>query len=138
MEYRLDSLAELPDVARQFVEDFVGPKTFAFDAPMGAGKTTFITAVLHAMGIQETDGSPTYGLVNTYESHMFGKVYHYDVYRLTCFDEAYDIGMDEVLYSNAVCFVEWAEKIDNLLPEDTIWVYIRMLEDNSRIITIKP
>jgi len=101
---------------------------------MGSGKTTFILSVLKAMGIQDPDGSPTYSLVNTYESSMFGKVYHLDLYRLKDISETYDIGIEEVLYGGGISFIEWPEKIESLLPENTLTVSVTVLEDQSRTI----
>lgn len=136
MEIRLLLLEDLHSTAKLFLEQFGHNKIFAFDAEMGAGKTTFITAILHAMGIEETEGSPTYSLVNVYDSPMYGRIFHFDVYRLNSEEEAMDIGIEEMLYGGGMCFIEWPEKIQNLLPENTIWVYIRKNEDNSRTITI--
>lgn len=109
----------------------------ALDGEMGAGKTTFIQSVLRAMGIEDLEGSPTYSLINEYQSPYFGKVYHMDLYRLNSLDEALDIGIEELLYQNVICFIEWPEKIFELLPDNTIWVYLRVEEDLSRTITIK-
>ena len=137
MTYHVQDIHEIPHFAGLFLEQFGHNKVFAFDAEMGAGKTTFITALLHAMGILETEGSPTYSLVNVYDSPMFGRVYHFDVYRLKSEAEAFDMGIEEMLYSGGVCFIEWPEKIKNLLPDNTIWVYIRKQEDDSRTITVE-
>lgn len=137
MSYLIHNLSEIPFVAQKFLEDYGHNKVFAFKGEMGAGKTTFISALLSAMGIEELEGSPTYSIVNVYSSSMFGKIYHFDVYRLKDESEAYDIGIEEMLYGGGVCFIEWPEKIANLLPDNTIWVYIRELDDNSRIITIE-
>ena len=100
-------------------------------------ETTFTQSVLRAMGIEDLEGSPTYSLINEYVSPYFGKVYHMDLYRLNSLDEALDIGIEELLYQNVICFIEWPEKIKELLPDNTIWVYLRANEDLSRIITIK-
>lgn len=137
MTYHVQDIHEIPHFAGLFLEQFGHNKVFAFDAEMGAGKTTFITALLHAMGVLETEGSPTYSLVNVYDSPMFGRVYHFDVYRLKSESEAFDMGIEEMLYSGGVCFIEWPEKIKNLLPDNTIWVYIRKQEDDSRTITVE-
>ena len=88
------------------------------------------------MGIEDAEGSPTYSLVNNYTSEMFGKIYHFDLYRIEDELEALDIGIEEMLYSGDVCFIEWPEKIRNLLPDNVIWSYIRRNEDNSRTLTI--
>ena len=97
MQIHLTSLNDLPSAAQLFLEQFGHNKIFAFEAEMGSGKTTFITAILQAMGIEEVEGSPTYSLVNVYESAMYGKVFHFDVYRLKSEDEALDIGIEEML-----------------------------------------
>jgi tRNA threonylcarbamoyladenosine biosynthesis protein TsaE len=137
MTYIIDQLDDLPRTAQLFLEDFSHNKVFAFEGEMGVGKTTFISALLTAMGILELEGSPTYSIVNVYDSAMYGKVNHFDVYRLKSEIEAYDIGIEEMLYGGGICFIEWPEKISNLLPDNTIWVYIRKKEDNSRTITVE-
>jgi tRNA threonylcarbamoyladenosine biosynthesis protein TsaE len=137
LEFHIQSTNELPGAAKEFLDSVGHRKIFAFDAQMGAGKTTFILGVLAAMGISDVEGSPTYSLVNVYDSEMFGKIYHFDLYRINSEEEAFDIGIEEMLYSDDMCFVEWPEKIKNLLPENTIWSYIRVNEDNSRTITVE-
>lgn len=137
MEIHIQTLNDLQSAAKLFLEEFGHNKIFAFDAEMGCGKTTFITALLHAMGIEETEGSPTYSLVNVYDSPMYGRVYHFDVYRLKSEDEALDIGIEEMLYGGGMCFVEWPEKIQNLLPENTVWVSIVKNLDESRVLIIE-
>ncbi len=136
IEIEISSVEDIPRAAKEFLDQVGENKVFAFDAEMGSGKTTFILGLLRAMGIEEVEGSPTYSLVNTYDSEMYGKVYHFDVYRIENEMEALDIGVEEMLYSDSVCFVEWPEKIKNLLPDTTIWSYIRINEDNSRTLTI--
>lgn len=136
MEIQINDLSSLPNAAKQFLDAVGHRKVFAIDAPMGTGKTTFIVALLKAMGIEEVEGSPTYSLVNSYESPMFGKIYHFDLYRLESEEEAFDIGIEEMLYGNSICLIEWPKKIQNLLPENTIWSYIRKNENNSRTISI--
>jgi tRNA threonylcarbamoyladenosine biosynthesis protein TsaE len=136
MEIEIDSIDDLPRAAQLFLEQFDHRKIFLFSAEMGAGKTTFITALLHAMGIEEVNGSPTYSLVNSYDSVMYGKIYHFDLYRIEDEIEALDIGIEEMLYSGSICFIEWPEKINNLLPDNAIWSYIRRNEDNTRTLTV--
>ena len=135
--FHISELSDLPRIAQQFVNEMKGKKVFAFDAQMGTGKTTFINSILNAMGIEQTEGSPTYSIVNVYDSPAFGKIYHFDVYRLKNEHEALDFGMEEMLYGGGICLIEWPEKIEKILPDNTIWVYIRKNEDNTRTITVK-
>ena len=137
MEIAIENVADIPRAAQTFLNEFDHRKIFAFDAEMGTGKTTFITGLLKAMGVEEVDGSPTYSLVNVYDSPKYGKIYHFDLYRLENEIEALDIGIEEMLYSNSICFIEWPEKITNLLPDNTIWSYIRKNSDDSRTLIVK-
>jgi tRNA threonylcarbamoyladenosine biosynthesis protein TsaE len=135
-EIHIETLNDIPRAAKEFL-DLVGHRRkFAFDAEMGAGKTTFITTLLSCMGVEENEGSPTYSLVNCYDSPMYGPIYHFDLYRINDLEEAFDIGIEEMLYSDAICFIEWPEKIRELLPENTIWSYISKNDDDSRTLTI--
>jgi tRNA threonylcarbamoyladenosine biosynthesis protein TsaE len=137
MEFIIESLDDINHVARNFLESFNEKKIFAFSGEMGAGKTTFITSLLNALGVHDTEGSPTYSLVNTYDLPNSRKLFHMDLYRLNDESEAFDLGIEEMLYSDGHCFIEWPEKIKNLLPENTIWVYIRKEVNESRIITVE-
>lgn len=136
MTIEVRSLADLPNAALDFIERVGHRKVFAFQAEMGAGKTTFIIALLKAMGIEDPDGSPTFSLVNSYDSPMYGRIYHFDFYRINDIEEAFDIGVEEMLYDDAICFIEWPEKISEILPDNVIWSYIRVNEDGTRTITI--
>ena len=130
------SLEDIPFVAKALLEELGNRKVVAFYAEMGAGKTTLISAVLRAMGIENLEGSPTYSLVNSYDSPYYGEVLHFDVYRLDWVREALDAGMEELLYSRAICFVEWAEIIESLLPEDVVKVRITLGSNGDRVIFI--
>jgi len=136
MEIHLDSLEALPGAAVEFIDAVGHRRVFAFEAEMGAGKTTFITALLKVMGVPEPDGSPTYSLVNVYESEMFGRIYHFDLYRIQDEREALDMGIEEMLYSDGICLIEWPKIIAPLLPDNVIWSYIRKNEDNTRTLSI--
>jgi tRNA threonylcarbamoyladenosine biosynthesis protein TsaE len=137
MEFIIESLDDIDRVARKFLETFREKKVFAFSGEMGAGKTTFITSLLQALGVLDTEGSPTYSLVNSYDVQNSVKIFHMDLYRLNDESEAFDMGIEEMLYSGGHCFIEWPEKIKNLLPENTFWVYIRKEVNESRIITVE-
>lgn len=130
------SLEDIPFVAKALLDELGNRKVVAFYAEMGAGKTTLISAVLRAMGIETPEGSPTYSLVNSYDSPYYGEVLHFDVYRLNSIQEALDAGMEELLYSGAICFVEWAEIIESLLPEDVVKVSITLGANGDRVISI--
>lgn len=134
MEFVVQKIEDLPNVAKALLDGLEGRKVVAFDGQMGAGKTTFIQAILRAMGIEQTDGSPTYSLVNVYKSPFYGDVFHFDLYRLKSETEAFDIGIEEMLYSEGICFIEWPDKVEFLLPEDAVNVKIRLNEDLDRVI----
>ncbi len=137
MDFHITSLNDLKTPAIYLAELLNNHKIVALEGQMGAGKTTFVQTILKSIGVDELEGSPTYSLINEYQSTLFGKVYHLDLYRLNSIDEVYDIGIEELLYQNEVCFIEWPEKMQEMLPDNTIWVYLRVEEDLSRIITIK-
>ena len=135
MELVAHSLNDLPFAAKQLIDSLGNQRVVAFEGEMGAGKTTFITTILKAMGIPDPDGSPTYSIVNSYRSNYFGNIYHFDVYRMNSAEEAYNAGVEELLYSGGYCFIEWASKIEELLPEDTVFVTISVNAEGHRIIT---
>ena len=111
-------------------------RVFAFDGKMGAGKTTFIKHLCEAMGTEDVVNSPTFAIVNVYEVEAKNgnteEVYHFDCYRIKNIREAMDFGAEEYLYSGNYCFLEWAEMIEPLLPEDTVWVKIEVMENGDR------
>ena len=114
-------------------------RVFAFDGVMGAGKTTFIKKLVEQMGSIDIVNSPTFAIVNVYdvEQPYKGEVYHFDCYRLKDLREAMDFGAEEYLYSGNYCFIEWPEKIEALLPEDTVWVKIEPQENGDRLLVIE-
>lgn len=129
MQYQF-SLNEIDTVARQIITQ--NPeKVILFNGQMGVGKTTFIKALSKALGVVNTTSSPTFSLVNEYEAHD-GLVYHFDVYRLKSEREALDFGIEDYLYSGHWCFIEWAEKIPNLIPEKHSVISIEILENGDR------
>lgn len=136
MQFRVDSLSEIESVSVKFLQALSGYKKFAFHADMGAGKTTFINALLKRLGIEDHSSSPTFSIVNEYFSKEHGPIYHFDFYRLDSEEEAYDIGVEDILYEDHYCFMEWPNKIGNLLPQDCVNVYITV-QENSRIIDVR-
>ena len=115
-------------------------RVFAFKGKMGAGKTTFIKQLCEAMGTEDIVNSPTFAIVNVYEVEAKGErqeVYHFDCYRIKDLREAMDMGTEEYLYSGNYCFIEWAEMIEPLLPDDLVTVDIEVLENGDRELVIK-
>ncbi|MBO5013077.1 MAG: tRNA (adenosine(37)-N6)-threonylcarbamoyltransferase complex ATPase subunit type 1 TsaE [Paludibacteraceae bacterium] len=120
-----------------------GARVFAFDGKMGAGKTTFIKCLCEAMGTEDIVNSPTFAIVNVYEVEAMRReakgerqeLYHFDCYRIKDIREAMDFGAEEYLYSGNYCFIEWAEMIESLLPEDTVWVKIEVIENGERCLS---
>lgn len=136
-ELHLKSPETLNEQAQQFVAWFKKPCVVAFYAPMGAGKTTFIKAVCEVLGASDQVTSPTFALVNEYVATSGELIYHFDCYRIKNLTEAYDLGADEYFYSGHFCFVEWPEKIEELLPDDVVRVQIDVQDDGSRILRLQ-
>lgn len=113
-------------------------RVFAFDGQMGAGKTTFIKKLCEEMGTSDVVNSPTFAIVNVYdvEQPYRGEVYHFDCYRLKDIREAIDFGAEEYLYSGNYCFIEWPDKIEALLPDDTVYVHIEVLPSGDRKLVV--
>ena len=108
---------------------------FAFYGKMGAGKTTFVKAVCEELGVDDVITSPTFSIVNEYRSADTGElIYHFDFYRVKKIDEVYDMGFEDYFYSGALCFIEWPELCEEVLPEDTVKVTIQEESDGSRTI----
>jgi len=129
------SLSDLPQLASQII-NFAGTnRIFLFYGDMGAGKTTLIKALCGALGSNDNITSPTFAIVNEYIG-VTSKIYHFDFYRLKNQSEALDLGSDEYFYSGDYCFIEWPEKIPDILPDQFIRVNIQVLSDNSRQITL--
>ena len=132
----ISSLDTIHQTAQQFI-DLMGKNTvFAFNGTMGAGKTTFIKAICDVMGVQETVNSPTFSIVNEYETRNGKIIYHFDCYRINKIQEALDLGAEEYLYSGNLCFIEWAENIAPLLPDSLVNVNIEEIENGKRLIAI--
>lgn len=133
----IDSLADLPKVAELVLESLNGRNVVAFFAPMGAGKTTLISTLMESLGSEDIVTSPTFALVNQYYTAEREPVYHFDFYRINSINEAFDMGYEEYFYSGDLCLVEWPEKVEQLLPDDTMVVKIEILDENTRRFTIE-
>lgn len=133
----IDSLSELPKVAELVLESLEGRNVVAFFAPMGAGKTTLISALMDKTGSEDIVTSPTFALVNQYYTAEREPVYHFDFYRINSINEAFDMGYEEYFYSGDLCLVEWPEKVEQLLPDDTMVVKIEIIDETTRLFTIE-
>jgi tRNA threonylcarbamoyladenosine biosynthesis protein TsaE len=127
----INSLDELDTVAEAVINSLNGRTVVAFDAPMGAGKTTLISRIAALLGAEDSVTSPTFAIVNQYEGTEH-TIYHFDMYRIERVEEALDFGSEEYLSSGDLCLVEWPEKIEPLLPDDTMVVRIEILSDTAR------
>ena len=135
MEIRINSLADINEAAKTFVENMGNGKVFAFYVKMGAGKTTFVKAVCECLGVEDVITSPTFAIVNEYTSATTGDaIYHFDFYRIKKLEEVYDMGYEDYFYGGSLCFLEWPELIEDLLPEDATKVTIEETEDGSRVV----
>ena len=144
METKRIKIADLSDInraAQEFIqyisESDAQSNIFAFYGHMGAGKTTFVTALCKALGVEDTVNSPTFTIVNEYKAAKGFPIYHFDFYRINKPQEAYEIGIDEYFGGDGLCFIEWPEKREELLPEDIIKVTITPTEDGSREVKIQ-
>lgn len=132
-QIQIASLEDLDRAAKEFLKAIGDATLVAFYAPMGAGKTTFTTAVCKALGVQEDAiSSPTFAIVNEYRGGAGQPIYHFDFYRIERPEEALDIGLYDYLDSGNLCLMEWPENIDALLPEETLKVFITVNPDGSR------
>lgn len=136
MNLQLNNLSDIDSVAHKFVEGIGNRKVFAFYGGMGVGKTTFIKAICKAMGVTETITSPTFSLVNEYKTNNKKSIYHFDFYRIKNIEEAYDFGYEDYFYSGDVCFIEWPELVETLLPANVVKVKITVDEKGQRLISI--
>ena len=130
---RIESQDELPEVARAIIDSLEGRSVVAFFGRMGAGKTTLIREIVALLGSDDNVTSPTFAIVNQYSTPDSGSVFHFDFYRLDRPEEVFDIGYEEYFYSGDLCLVEWPEKIEGLLPEDTMTVTIATDPDDDKV-----
>lgn len=134
----IPSVEALPQAAKQFAELMGDETVYAFNGEMGAGKTTFIRELAHVLGVEEDlANSPSFSIINEYRSDTTAElIYHFDLYRLETVEEALEIGVEDYFDSGALCLLEWPERIEPLLPDDTVVVNITVNPDMSRTLTV--
>ena len=152
IEIRINSLADIQNAAKQFVDNVLGrqgnsAKVYALYGKMGSGKTTFIKAICEELGVGDVITSPTFAIVNEYEIadprhpelgfSLNDLVYHFDFYRIKKVEEVYDMGYEEYFYSGVLCFIEWPELIDDLLPDDAVKVFVDETPDGGRTVSVR-
>ena len=132
----IPDISALDKAAREFLDQIGGHSLIAFYAPMGAGKTTFTTAVCRALGVEgDAVSSPTFSIVNEYRTKDGESIFHFDFYRIEKTAEALDIGFYDYIDSGCLCLMEWPENIEDILPEETLRVCINVGEDGSRTVS---
>jgi len=136
MQIIIENTDQLDRAAEEFIKHTEGFNIFAFYGSMGAGKTSLIKAICNKLGITDTATSPSFTLVNEYLTAGNEILYHFDFFRIKKQEEVYDFGFEEYLASGRRCYMEWPEKVEALLPDETLRVYIRVNPDNSRTVEI--
>jgi tRNA threonylcarbamoyladenosine biosynthesis protein TsaE len=140
MVIRIDNIENIGEAAKTFIQAIGENKIFAFYGKMGSGKTTFIKAICEQLGVEDVITSPTFAIVNEYnynDNSISNTIYHFDFYRIRRIEEVYDMGFEDYFYSGALCFIEWPELIEDLLPIDAVKVKINAVDDNTREVTIE-
>jgi len=137
MTITIKDLDHVEEAARQFIGQMGDDTVFAFYGKMGAGKTTFIKALCKLLGVEDEVNSPTFAIINEYRSQTTAElIYHFDFYRIKKLEEVYDLGYEDYFYSGALCFIEWPELVEELLPTDAKKITITENSDGSRTIVI--
>jgi len=129
---KIRSLSEISTIAKEFISQMGDHKVFVFYGSMGAGKTTFIKAVCEELGVEDVINSPTFAIINEYNTKNGDPIFHFDFYRINKIEEAYDFGYEDYFYSGNLCFIEWPEKIKELIPSDAVEVYITENAEGER------
>ena len=153
MEIKIQDLEHIREAAREFISHIDERRVFAFYGKMGAGKTTFVKAICEELGVDDVITSPTFAIVNEYgtpsnspclggdqksslsREDLGGSIYHFDFYRIKRLEEVYDMGFEDYFYSGALCFIEWPELIEDILPDDAVRVTIEEQADGSRLVS---
>lgn len=136
MKIEINTLSEIQSAAKKFVTQMGDNTVFAFYGSMGAGKTTFIKAVCEELGVSETVSSPTFAIINEYKDKEGNLIYHFDFYRINKLEEAFDFGYEDYFYTNHLCFIEWPELIEPILPENAVKVSIVEQANGGRLVEI--
>jgi tRNA threonylcarbamoyladenosine biosynthesis protein TsaE len=134
MYIEINDLSEIHQAAQQFLTEIDNQSVFAFYGDMGSGKTTFIKAVCEELGVQEPVTSPTFAIINEYRDKNGKSIYHFDFYRIKKIEEVFDFGYEDYFYSGNLCFIEWPELIESLLPENVVRLSLRQTENGTRIL----
>ena len=134
MEIKIENIDHIREAAREFIQHIGDHRVFAFYGKMGAGKTTFFKAICEELGVDDVITSPTFAIVNEYTSGEGDSIFHFDFYRIKKIEEVYDMGYEDYFYSGSLCFIEWPELIEDILPDDAIRVNIAEQEDGSRLV----
>jgi tRNA threonylcarbamoyladenosine biosynthesis protein TsaE len=135
MNIKITDIEHIREAAREFINQIGERRVFAFYGKMGAGKTTFVKAICEELGVEDVITSPTFAIINEYSTNV-QRIFHFDFYRIKKLEEVYDMGYEDYFYSGALCFIEWPELIEEILPEDTVRVSINEQEDGSRLVTV--
>ena len=136
-EINVNGLGDLPDAAEEILAALDGRNVVALYGPMGAGKTTLVREICARLGSEDTVTSPTFALINRYNSAEGDAIFHFDFYRIERQEEAFDMGYEEYFYSDGLCLVEWPEKVEELIPDDAMTVRLEILSPTHRAITIE-
>ena len=135
MEIIIKDIEHIREAARKFIANIGEARVFAFYGKMGAGKTTFVKAICEELGVEDVITSPTFAIVNEYGLPS-STIFHFDFYRIKRLEEVYDMGYEDYFYSGALCFIEWPELIEDILPDDAVRVTITEQKDGSRVVSI--
>ena len=131
---KIKDIEHIREAAREFINQMGEAHVFAFYGKMGAGKTTFVKAICEELGVDDVITSPTFAIINEYATNQ-QPIYHFDFYRIKKLEEVYDMGYEDYFYSGALCFIEWPELIEEILPEDAVRVSIVEQEDGTRTVS---
>ena len=132
---KINDIEHIHEAAREFIEHIGDCRVFAFYGKMGAGKTTFVKAICEELGVEDVITSPTFAIINEYTQPDGSPLFHFDFYRIKKLEEVYDMGYEDYFYSDVLCFIEWPELIEDILPDDAVRVSITEQEDGSRLVS---